>query len=197
MLTQQKMHEPQKAYTRVGISLKQQNMSALFKPKKIMKRIILISVFALVAIFSSNVVSAKANSTVQKNLTQISSLNFHEGDNLSDNFLRPKWVDKLRKILQTIENWAEGLGDILDTVFPMIVASGNNGYEFDVKVNLDADLEELKAKGITIGDGKINFKEDTIFFENEEDGRTICVKNGSYRIDEDKDMAKILLIVKN
>ncbi len=50
------LHE--KAYTRVGKSLKQQNMSALFKPKKIMKRIILMSVFALVAVFSSNSASA-------------------------------------------------------------------------------------------------------------------------------------------
>ena len=50
------LHE--KAYTRVGKSLKQQNMSALFKPKKNMKRIILMSLFALVVVFISNSASA-------------------------------------------------------------------------------------------------------------------------------------------
>lgn len=45
------LHE--KAYTRVGKSLKQQNMSALFKPKKIMKRIILMLTVIVISLLNT------------------------------------------------------------------------------------------------------------------------------------------------
>jgi len=114
----------------------------------------------------------------------------------ADSWWRPKWMEKLLNILNWIENAANFLSTTLEELYPPIVQSGSDGYSYPFSFRNDPDaLNAMREIGITMESGVIKFSQKTLAFYDENDGRSIFIKPGIYKLDS-RNRASVLLLAK-
>jgi len=112
----------------------------------------------------------------------------------ADSWWRPKWMVKVLRILEIIDTAVETLEKFLEALYPPVVQSGAQGYEHPFRFKTDDQaMMAMREMGVFIDKGTIQFSKKTLAFYDENDGRSIFIKAGTYKLNS-QNSATVLLV---